>query len=250
MTHSGVYPLLFCFAWGSSQAVGAAAAQAVGRGDARELARVTRLGLGLSVVLAFALPWGAYAACGRPTLAWLVEGGPESEEMLATSLHFMSLLAIFFVFDFAINFLSALLRAAGEQAYLLKVAAATATGFGLLVVTLPRLDVTWLLGAFITAQAARSALLLVRIVRRWPGTAGMSGRLRPGTVRPTAAFAVLCVTGAAPAGNRPPTGRPRGARAAYLAATDGEVVLSRLNGRASKATSEGRELIAGAPFHD
>src|SRR5262249_10952680 len=45
LTHAGVYPLLFAFAWGSSQAVGAAAAQAVGRGDARELARVTRLGL-------------------------------------------------------------------------------------------------------------------------------------------------------------------------------------------------------------
>src|SRR6476620_8547346 len=117
LTHSGVYPLLFSFAWGSSQAVGSAAAQAVGRGDARELARVTWLGLGLSAVLAFALPWGVYAAYGRPTLAWLVEGSPGGVAVLAASLHFMSLLAIFFVFDFAINFLSALLRAAREQAY-------------------------------------------------------------------------------------------------------------------------------------
>src|SRR5215212_2065680 len=98
----------------------------------------------------------------------------------------MSLLAIFFVFDFAINFLSALLRAAREQAYLLKVTAAAATGFGLLVVALPPLDGAWLMGAFITAQAARAVLLLIRIVSRWPGTAVTSGRQRP-----EAALAVL-----------------------------------------------------------
>src|SRR5262249_11109574 len=54
LTHAGVYPLLFSLAWGAAQAVGAAAAQAVGRGDSRGLARVTWLCLGLSVVLAFA----------------------------------------------------------------------------------------------------------------------------------------------------------------------------------------------------
>jgi Na+-driven multidrug efflux pump len=172
LTHSGVYPLLFCFAWGASQAVGSAAAQAVGRGDGRGLARLTWAGLGLSAVPAFALPWGVYAACGRPALAWLVEGGPAGEAVLAASLRFMSLLAVFFVFDFAINFLSALLRAAGEQAYLLEVTAAVAAGFGLLVVALPPpLDGAWLMAAFIAAQAAWAVLLLVRVVRRWPGTA-------------------------------------------------------------------------------
>src|SRR5262249_18701717 len=35
LTHSGVYPLLFSFAWGSSQVAGAVAAQAIGRGDNR-----------------------------------------------------------------------------------------------------------------------------------------------------------------------------------------------------------------------
>src|SRR5262249_36743544 len=56
LTHSGVYPLLFALAWGGSQALGAAAAQAIGRGDAAALARVTRRCLRLSAVLAVALP--------------------------------------------------------------------------------------------------------------------------------------------------------------------------------------------------
>jgi Na+-driven multidrug efflux pump len=191
LTHAGVYPLLFCFAWGSSQAVGAAAAQAVGRRDARALARVIWLGLGLSAVLAFALPWGAYTACGRQTLAWLLDGGPAGQAVLATSVHFMGLLAIFFVLDFAINFLSALLRAAKEQGYLLKVTAAAAAGFGLLLIVgkhappppgiaLPctelcssqqarwGADGAWLLGAFITAQAGWAGLLLLGVVRHWP----------------------------------------------------------------------------------
>src|SRR5262249_45691704 len=59
LTHSGIYPLLFALAWGGSQAIAVAAAQAVGRGDAAGLARVTRQCLGLSVVLAVVLPWGA-----------------------------------------------------------------------------------------------------------------------------------------------------------------------------------------------
>jgi Na+-driven multidrug efflux pump len=169
LTHSGVYPLLFAFAWGSSQAVGAAAAQAVGRRDARELGRITWLGLALSVVLAFALPWGAYALCGKQTLAWVVGDSTASQAVLAASLHFMSLLAIFFVFDFAINFLSALLRAAEDQAYLLKVTAATAIGFGVLVIVLPLpRNGACLLGIFILAQAAWAMLLLVRVVTRWP----------------------------------------------------------------------------------
>jgi Na+-driven multidrug efflux pump len=172
LTHAGVYPLLFSLAWGGSQAVGAAAAQAVGRGDARELARVTRLGLGLSAVLAIALPWGAYAACGRPALAWLVEGSPAGGAVLDASVRFMGLLAVFFVFDFAINFLSALLRAAKEQAYLLAVTAAATAGFGLLLIALPPPpEATWLMAAFITAQAAWALLLLLRVVSRWPGAA-------------------------------------------------------------------------------
>jgi Na+-driven multidrug efflux pump len=171
LTHAGVYPLLFSFAWGCSQAVGAAAVQAGGRGG-RELARVVRLGLGLSALLAFALPWGAYALYGRPTLAWLVAGNPTGGAVLAASVRFMGLLAVFFVFDFAINFLSALLRAAKEQAYLLRVTVAAAAGFGLLVVALPPpADGTWLLGAFIAAQAAWAALLLLKVVRGWPGRA-------------------------------------------------------------------------------
>jgi Na+-driven multidrug efflux pump len=170
LTHAGVYPLLFAFAWGSSQAVGAAAAQAVGRGDARELARITWLGLGLSAVLAFALPWGVYALCGRAALAWLVEGGDSGGAVLEASARFMSLLAVFFVFDFAINFLSALLRAAKEQTYLLEVTALAAAGFGLSLMALPQ-DATWLLGGFLAAQAAWALLLLVRVVRHWPGMA-------------------------------------------------------------------------------
>jgi Na+-driven multidrug efflux pump len=221
LTHSGIYPLLFCFAWGSSQAVGSAAAQAVGRGDARELARVTWLGLGLSAVLAFALPWGAYAACGRPALAWLVGGSPAEGAVLAASLQFMTFLAIFFVFDFAINFLSALLRAAGEQGYMLKVTAVAAAGFGLLVVALPPMDGAWLMGVFITAQAGRAVLLLVRIVRRWPGAA-----VKPEDEGPRAAGAgeaeltALSATLAAPAVNRLPAGQPRRGRAAAAVAAD------------------------------
>jgi Na+-driven multidrug efflux pump len=169
LTHSGVYPLLFAFAWGSSQAVGAAAAQALGRRDVRELTRITWLGLGLSAVLAFALPWGAYALCGKQTLTWLVGDGPASQAVLAASVRFMGLLAVFFVFDFAINFLSALLRAAEEQAYLLKVTAATAAGFGILVLVLPLPpNCACLMGAFILAQVIWAVLLLVRVVTRWP----------------------------------------------------------------------------------
>jgi len=170
LTHSGVYPILFAFAWGGSQAVGAAAAQAVGRGDARGLARVTWLGLGLSV-LAFVLPWGAYAAYGKPTLVWLVEGSPAGGAVLAASVRFMRLLAVFFVFDYAINFLSALLRAAGKQAYLLKVTAAAAAGFGLLLLALPPLDGVSLMGTFITAQVAWAGLMLLGVVSYWPGAA-------------------------------------------------------------------------------
>jgi Na+-driven multidrug efflux pump len=178
LTHSGVYPLLFAFAWGSSQAVGVAAAQAAGRGDASELARITRLGLGFSAVLAVALPWGAYAAYGRSALAWLVEGSPAGAAVLAASVRFMGLLAVFFVFDFAINFLSALLRAAKEQAYLLEVTVGAAAGFGLLLMALPsRPDAALLMGAFITAQAAWAVLLLSRVVSRWPGAAVKTGAL-------------------------------------------------------------------------
>jgi Na+-driven multidrug efflux pump len=168
LTHSGVYPLLFCFAWGSSQAVGAAAAQVVGQ--ERGLGRLIGLGLGLAAVLAFALPWGAYAACGTRTLAWLVGDNPAGAALLAASVRFMGLLAVFFVFDFAINFLSALLTAAGEQVYLLRVTAATAAGFVLLLLALPsRPDGACLLRAFITAQAAWAVLLLRRVAGRWPG---------------------------------------------------------------------------------
>ncbi len=175
LTHAGVYPLLFCLAWGSSQAVGAAAAQAIGSGDARELARVTRLGLAFAIVLAVALPWGVYAVCGRLALAWLVEGAPAGPPLLAAILHFMSLLAVFFVFDFAINFLSALLRAAKEEAYLLAATVAAAGGFGLLLLVLPPPDGAWLMEAFIAAQAALAGLLLIRVVSRWPVTAAKSG---------------------------------------------------------------------------
>src|SRR5262249_60733956 len=87
--HPGLSPLLFSFAWGSSQAVGAAAAQAIGRGDNRELARVTRRCLGLSAVLAFALPWGAFVVCGRPALAWLIGSSPSGEAILTASMRLM-----------------------------------------------------------------------------------------------------------------------------------------------------------------
>jgi Na+-driven multidrug efflux pump len=173
LTHSGVYPLLFAFAWGSAQVVGAGAAQAIGRGDYRELARVTWHCLGLSVVLAFVLPWGAFALCGRPALAWLAGDGPGSGAILTASVRLMGLLAIFFVFDFAINFLSALLRAAKQQAYLLKATVAVAGGFGILLVILPLwTDANCLMGAFIAAQAVWAVLLILKIVGRWPGRAG------------------------------------------------------------------------------
>src|SRR5262249_3775930 len=154
LTHSGVYPLLFAFAWGSSQVVGAAAAQAIGRGDKRELARVTWRCLGLSAVLAFVLPWGAFATCGRPALAWLIGGSPSGGAILTASVRLMGWLAVMFVFDFAINFLSALLRAAKEQAYLLKATVAVAGGFGVLLMVLPsRANGNCLMGTFIAAQA-------------------------------------------------------------------------------------------------
>jgi Na+-driven multidrug efflux pump len=172
LTHSGVYPLLFAAAWGSSQAVGAAAALAVGRGNTREFGRVAWLGLGLAAGPALALPWGAYVLCGRPILAWLVEGSPTGSAVLTVSLRFMESLAIFFVFDFAINYLSALLRAVKEQAYLLKVTAGVAAGFTLVNVALPLpADVAHLMGAIIMAQAVWALLLLIRVITRWPGAA-------------------------------------------------------------------------------
>jgi Na+-driven multidrug efflux pump len=172
LTHSCVYPLLFAFAWGTSQAVGAAAANAIARGDNRELGRVTRRCLGLSVVLAFALPWGVFALCGRPALAWLVGGSPSGAAILTTSVRLMGLLAVFFVFDFAINFLSALLRAAREQAYLLKATVAVACVFGGLLLVLPsRADGICQVGTFIAVQAVWAVLLLLRVAGRWPGAA-------------------------------------------------------------------------------
>jgi Na+-driven multidrug efflux pump len=199
LTHSGVYPLLFCFAWGSSQAVAPAAAKAVGRGDGRELARVTWLCLGLSAVLAFALPWGAFAVCGRPTLAWLVGGSPAGGAVLTASVQFMGLLAVFFVFDFAINFLSALLNAANEQAYLLMSTAAAAAGFGLLLLVLPPgPDGACLMGAFITAQAVWAVLLLIRVAGRLPRAAGRSDLGAPALgVRGSATRSAPAGTGAA-----------------------------------------------------
>jgi Na+-driven multidrug efflux pump len=170
LTHSGVYPLLFAFAWGSSQAVGAAAAQAIGRGDNQELRRVTLRCLGLSAVLAFALPWGVFAACGRPALAWLIGGSPSGGAILTASVHLMGSLAIFFVFDFGINFLSALLRAAKEQTYLLKTTVAVACVFGGLLLVLPsRTDGVCQMGTFIAVQAVWAVLLFIRVVGRWPG---------------------------------------------------------------------------------
>jgi Na+-driven multidrug efflux pump len=176
LTHSGVYPLLFALAWGGSQVVAATAAQAVGRGDAAGLARVTRRCLGLAV-LAVVLPWGAFAACGGPILTWLVKDTPAGDAVLAASVRMMGWLAVFFVFDFAINFLSALLRAAKEQAYLLKATAAAAAGFGLLLLTLPiEPDCAGLMAAFIAAQAAWALLLLLRVASRWPGATEKPGR--------------------------------------------------------------------------
>jgi Na+-driven multidrug efflux pump len=181
LTHAGIYPLLFCFAWGSSQAVGAAAAQAAGRGDARELGRVTWRCLSLSLVLAFALPWGAFAACGGPALAWFAGRGPEGGAVLATSAHLMGLLAVFFVFDFGINFLSALLKAAKEEAYLLTATAATAAGLSLLLALPVRPDGAGPLETFIAAQATWAVLLLLGVASRWPGPAVKSGPAAPGS---------------------------------------------------------------------
>jgi Na+-driven multidrug efflux pump len=181
LTHSGVYPLLFSFAWGCAQVIGVAAAQAIGRGDNRELVRVTRRCLGLSAFLAFILPWGAFAVCGRPVLAWLIGGSPNAGAILTACVRLMGLLAVFFVFDFAINFLSALLRAAKEQAYLLKTTVAVAGGFGVLLMALPsRADGTCLMGTFITAQAVWAVLLFLRVAYRWPGTAVKSRLAEPG----------------------------------------------------------------------
>jgi hypothetical protein len=82
----------------------------------------------------------------------------------------MGLLAVFFVFDFAINFLSALLRAAKEQAYLLKATVAVACVFGGLLLVLPtRADGICQMGSFIAVQAIWAVLLLLRVVGRWPG---------------------------------------------------------------------------------
>jgi Na+-driven multidrug efflux pump len=133
-------------------------------------------------VLAFALPWGAFAACGAPALAWLAGGGPDGGAVLAASVRLMGLLAVFFVIDFAINFLSALLRAAGEHAYLLKATAASGAGFGLLLLLFlpPRPAGSSLLGTFIAAQAAWAVLLLVRVGSRWPGTAVRPALAAPG----------------------------------------------------------------------
>jgi Na+-driven multidrug efflux pump len=170
LAHSGVYPLLFAVAWGSSQAVGVAAALALGRGNVTEFVRVTWLGLGLAAVPALALPWGAYALYGRATLGWLVEGSPMGSAVLDVSMHFMEALAIFFVCDFAVNYLSALLRAAKQQAYMLKVTAAVAACFGLATLVLPLPpDVASLMGAFIVAQAVWALLLLIRVIAHWPG---------------------------------------------------------------------------------
>jgi O-antigen/teichoic acid export membrane protein len=94
----------------------------------------------------------------------------------------MGLLAVFFIFDFAINFLSALLRAVKEQAYLLKVTAAVAAGFGLLLIVLPSADGASLMGTFITAQAAWAVLLLTKVVGRWPGMAVKSRPAAQGTL--------------------------------------------------------------------
>jgi Na+-driven multidrug efflux pump len=224
LTHSGVYPLLFAFAWGSSQALGAAAAQAVGRGDARGLRRVTWHCLGLSAVLAFALPWGAFAACGGPLLGWLVGGGPAAGAVRVAALRLMALLAIFFVFDFAINILSALLRAGGEQVYLLGATAAAAAGFGLLLLALPlRPDGRCLLEAFIAAQAAWALLLLFRVARRswtappapWPSTPRPCAQCRSGPPAATRRLASLVFRGSRLGGSLalPISRRPLGAGA-------------------------------------
>jgi Na+-driven multidrug efflux pump len=184
LTHSGVYPLLFAFAWGGSQAIAAAAAQALGNRDPAELACATRRCLGLSALLAFALPWGAFALFGTLTLAWVVGDTPGCSAVLAASLRFMGLLAVFFPFDFAINFLSALLRAAKEQAYLLRATTVAAAAFGLIVLALPRQpNDACLMGTFITVQAVWAGLLFLRVANRWPGAAVGSGPAASGLGR-------------------------------------------------------------------
>jgi hypothetical protein len=93
----------------------------------------------------------------------------------------MGLLAVFFVFDFAINFLSALLRAAMEQAYLLKATVAVAAGFGILLLVLPSWAVgTCLMETFIAAQAVWAVLLFLRVAGRWPVTVVKSRLAEPG----------------------------------------------------------------------
>jgi Na+-driven multidrug efflux pump len=249
LTHSGVYPLLFAVGWGGAQTFGAAAAQAIGRGDPRGLARVVRRCLGLSAVLAFALPWGAFAVCGGSTLAWLAGDGATAAAVLAASLQFMGLLAVFFVFDFAVNFLSALLKAAKERAFLLKATAIAAAGFGLLLIAWPsRLDGAWLMGAFIAAQAAWAALLLVRVVCRWPHAAGRS---RWTAAKPRLAEAA---DAAPPAGNgapplqeishipRPYNGTLIAKRRPVLVPAGASVALL---GRDGRAASE--PIVRGAP---
>jgi Na+-driven multidrug efflux pump len=244
LTHSGIYPLLFAFAWGSSQAVGAAAAQAVARGDPRELARATRLCLGLSAVLAFALPWGLFAACGGPTLAWLVGGGPTGGAVLAASGRFMALLAVFFVFDFAINFLSALLKAAKEQGYLLMATAAAAAGFGLLVLALPpRPDPLCLMGTFIAAQAVWAVSLLLRVARRWRGAAAESGPAplnprRPGPAALGTLARTVALVPCLPGGGKRYGGAPGSPR------VGSEQLLDRLPGRAD---GPGRLVYQSSP---
>lgn len=121
-------------------------------------------------MLAFLLPWGMFAVCGRSILAWLIGDNPNGDTILTASLRLMTLLAVFFVFDFAINFLSALLRAAKEQVYLLTTTVSVAGGFGILLVMLPaREDGICLIGTFISVQAIWAALSLQRVASRWPG---------------------------------------------------------------------------------
>jgi hypothetical protein len=159
--------------------------------------------------LAFALPWGAYAVFGRTALPWLVEGSPTGGEVLAVAVRFMDALAIFFVFDFAINYLSALLRAAMEQKYLLKVTAAVAAGFGVLILALPLpADVTYLMGAFIAAQAVWALLLLVRVIKRWPTIASrdLPAASPPWCPRPAVRGAKSCTRAVIAGDERRPLG--------------------------------------------
>src|SRR5262249_15847341 len=149
-------------------------------------------------VLAFALPWGAFAVCGRPALAWLARGSPAGAAVLAASVRFMSLLAVFFVFDFAINFLSALLRAAQEQASLLKATARATARSSILVVAGTPPDAGWLMGTFITAQAAWAVLLLGRVVSRWPRPAPKPGPAAPAPWYPGRRSALSAATATSP----------------------------------------------------